>query len=322
MLQSARSIVLNPGADQPRNDAVSKGGQGASFNAVNWTGGISVLANPALASLFNPTPLDARAVQVKAAIDSAVRRLTTETPTLVTPGVAVVNCLGDGEKPVINLTGWCVRKTLSWSDIEPFRSQDATELAEVAKRLTERLGVPCDSTNALAIIVERMKTLLRESVLYGIAQEEAQIIADKIGSREQRLGRWLLHFIPGEEATDAALRASLTEAKERKQRHASLHGGDYAVCGRRAGIAVMRQQFDSLLFYSQGRSDDGIVTLQPTDNHPWQAIRINSLSIGLAQLGIFQKGNCDWDQHYPTSPLQFFQDHVERYLTVNLPRFD
>jgi hypothetical protein len=114
---------------------------------------------------------------------------------------------------------------------------------------------------------------------------------------------------------DAALKASLAEAKVAKQRHGSLHGGDYAVCGLRAGIAVMRGQVDSLLFFSHGRSDEGIETPQSTDSHSWRAIRINSLSIGLAQLGIFQKGNCDWDQHYPTCPLRFFQDHVEPYLT-------
>ena len=289
--------------------------QGGSLNGVIGTGGISVLANSALEILFNPTPLNARAVQVKAAIDSAVRRLTTETPTLVTRGVEVVNRLGDGEKPVINLPGWCERNTLSWSDIEQLRAQDAAELKKVAECITSRLSIPCDSETALALLVERMKTLLRESVLFGIAQEEALTIRYEIGSRERRTGVSLLRFIPAEKAIDAALRDRLAEAEQRKQCHASLHGGAYTVCPQRAGVSVMRGGLDSLLLFSHGRSDEGIETPQSTGNHPWRAIRINSLSIGLAQLGIFQKGNCDWDQHYPTCPLRFFQDHVEPYLT-------
>jgi hypothetical protein len=307
---AAHSIVLDPGADVRRSDAVSKSTQGATLDGVTGIGGISVLTNPALAHLFNPTPFDAQAAQVKVAIDSKVQQLATETPTLVTRGVELVNHLGDAERPVINLPGWCERKTLSWSDIEQLRAQDAAELKKVAECITLRLSIPCDSATALALLVERMKTLLRESVLFGIAQEEALTIRYEIGSRERRIGVSLLRFIPGEKAIDAALRDRLAEAEQRKQCHASLHGGAYTVCPQRAGVSVMRGRLDSLWYYLPSN------TSQEGGRAP-QAQRINAHSIALAQLGVFQKGDCDWDQHYPTSSLQFFRDHVEPYLTVS-----
>ena len=272
----------------------------------------TLLEHPALRGVLYPNPLDDRAQMIKELIDRNVEELTTRS-NLVTPGVSIYNRPGDGEKSVIHLPGFREKKTLTWAELQPFRERDAAELREVAERIEARLGVPCDASGALTITVERMKTLLRESVMSAIETERERDLEYKITNREATLFHKMGRFLPWVRDKDQQLQAELSEAKKEKELHVELHNGDYVRDPMRAGISLMRQRLDSLWHYRSPNAETGSEGATE-GNGSIKRERINDLSIALASVGVFQKGEGGWDQHYPSSPLRFWNDHIEPYL--------
>lgn len=271
-----------------------------SLHAASGPSGASpLLEHPALQDLLCPLPLTKQGGEVKALIDRRVQELATCSPQLIAAGVSFCNHPGDGETPVINLPEFKEKRTLLWSEVAPFRAADAMELAEVARQIEAKLGVPCDAEGALTVLVERMKTLLRESVISALARERAYQLEDALKLRESSLLRKLPVILPAVRAKDEALQAEIRSAFEDAELHAKPHGEKYCACRLRGAVSLMFKRLDSLWYYRNAMQED-------------TAQRINEISIALASLGIFQKGEGGWDQRYPSSPLQFWKDHVEK----------
>lgn len=305
--QPARRVELSLGAEE---GAASLSGASGPTRATN------LLDHPALRGILQPNSLDSTGLKVKVLIDSRVEELSTRTPDFLIPGVSMLNRLGDGEKSVIHLPGFREKKTLQWSELEPFRMRDGAELAEVARRVEARLGVPCDAPRALAVLVERMKTLLRESMIAALEDSRAWELKRQIDARESAFGRRLLQFIPAVQAKDRALRAEQAEADERKVQHSQLHEGNYVACPMRSSVSLMRQRVDSLWHYRPAATPGTSVKTKTERPEQVKSQRINIHSIALASVGIFEKGLGGWDQDYPSSPLQFWIDHIEPHLTT------
>ncbi len=273
----------------------------------------NLLEHPALRGVLYPNPLDDRAQMIRELIDRNVEELTTRS-NLVTPGVSIYNRPGDGEKSVIHLPGFREKETLTWAELQPFRDRDAAELQEVAGRIEARLGVPCDAAGALTVIVERMKTLLRESMMAAVETERERDLEYKIMNRESSLFHKMGRLLPWVKEKDQALQAELSEAKKEKELHIELHNGNYVRDPMRAGISLMRQRLDSLWHYRSPTAETGSEAGATEGKGSIKRERINDLSIALASVGVFQKGEGGWDQHYPSSPLRFWLDHIEPYL--------
>lgn len=301
-----------PSADSQREKAGA-----ALLNAVSGPCGAKpVLQHPALHAVLCPIPLTKEGLEIKALIDKQVERLATCSPQLIIPGVSFCNQPGDGEKPVINLPEFSEKRTLLWSEVGQFRAADAQELAEVSRQIETTLGVPCDTEGALAVLVARMKTLLLHSTIAALATERAYQIEDKVARRQVSLMRKLLPVIPSIKAQDEALKAEMLTATQEAECHARLHGARYLACPRRAAMSLMLKRLDSLWYYRPAASQEDAGLVVGVEEAILSAQRINTISIALASIGIFQKGFGCWDQQYPSSPLQFWKDHIEPYLVL------
>lgn len=278
------------------------------------TQAMNLLEHPALRDVLSPLPMTFQGVDVKALIDRAVEELVTRTPHLIIPGVSICNRLGDGEKSVIHLPGLREKQALLWDEFESCRAADAKEIVEVARCIEASLGVPCDAAGALAVLVGRMKALLRESMHSGIESERALQLGYKISDRESSLTRRLLQLIPAVRSQDLELKSELAQTRRRAEYHAKPHGESYVACPRRAGVSLMFGRIDSLWYYLPAKALREAGESASTEQASYKTQRINTYSIALASVGIFQKGVGGWDQHYPSSPLEFWKDHVEPYL--------
>ena len=61
---------------------------------------------------------------------------------------------------------------------------------------------------------------------------------------------------------------------------------------------------------------DVTIKYEVAEGHGAQhTLRLNNISIYLALMGIFYKGTGGWDQHYPNSPKEFWQHHVQDHFS-------
>lgn len=260
------------------------------------------------ATILFPAPQSSLAQEAAEIIDKTIEMYLTRTPNLLVPGRSLKNHIGDGEKKVFHLDGLSEKDTLQWDDIAPLIAKDREEIQQVSELAEKAFHIPCDQLDAMKLLTARMKFFLRESMVSSILSEQVTQETRRLETPpEGALGK-VLSRLPHKKREHEQLVHELGRKKEELESHRILHGGDYTVCPMRGWTSLFRGNPDCMWY----RHSPNVPT--PTKRSDHETLRINGLSIALAELGVFQKGEGGWDQKYPSSPLDFWNRHMAPYV--------
>ena len=278
-------------------------------------------ASIVLREALYPPPTTSLGHAIAAAIERSIEELITETPWFVVPGHHLTNFIGDGEKRIFHTPELRDRRELKWPEVLPFIEEDRAGMLEVARHLERTTGAACDFQDVLAVMTGRMKYLLRESILAANAAGQVRFLESEISERSSRPLAKLLGLLPGSAKRDRELAGKLAAAEAEQVLHSTLHGGDYEVCPLRSGISHFRRLLDSMWYHRRSLPASAASEVPEAEAAAptFTTLRINSCSIALAQLGIFEKGTAGWDQQYPSSPLEFWSEHINPYVRLTPP---
>jgi hypothetical protein len=93
------------------------------------------------------------------------------------------------------------------------------------------------------------------------------------------------------------------EKEEFEKRMVQFENGRYS----RLDIIIPRRYHDVVVWYTDSQNPNRRISL-----------RLNDISIALAEMGVFYKGEArDPDQNYPTSPIEFWIQHIPSW-PINL----
>jgi hypothetical protein len=269
--------------------------------------GITTAISKASLTLF-PPPESSLAREAAEIIDKTITMYLTRSPHILVPGKTIKNLIGDGEKRVFHLEGLREKETLQWNEISLLIQQDHAEIQQVALLAEEAFQAPCDQLDAMKLLTERMRFFLRESMVSSILTGQVTNDTRRVETPPEGAIGKMLSRLPHKKREHERLIEELARKKEELESHSTLHGGDYTVCPMRAWTSLFRGNPDCMWY--RNSSD----TQNPTERSEHETLRINALSIALAELGIFQKGEGGWDQKYPSSPLQFWNRHIAPYV--------
>jgi serine/threonine protein kinase/serine/threonine protein phosphatase PrpC len=227
----------------------------------------------------------------------------------------------DTERPVYNLGEFKGKDKVTWGEASEFIAQDQAELEAIAKEMTAATGQQHSVQDAIDKIADRMEHLLQEGLKADRLSHDYHVLVN--GGFVPITGTfakwfytrpaWQKYFRYGIKDVEGRLygRGSDHQAapykeifEQTSQRVNILEGGRYDVFMSRA----FEGQQDVVLYYwdSDGKK---------------RVLRLNAISIALARMGIFYKGEpADdlftqrgakyWDQAYPSSPRAFYERHM------------
>jgi len=231
------------------------------------------------------------------------------------------------ERPVFNLPGLKDKNYVTQDEIATFVEQDRQELEAIARRVSEASGKPITVGDVLDQITARMETLLEAALKFDQERKFAGRyvpvdlstpwkrfwfpIVKRLSSidephrYQEKDGVWYVEAF-WEKQQIAAETAAKALRDER---------GYYSIENGRYIVSMTR-----LIF---GRPDVLLGYQDPFDPGKQRTLRLNAISIALAKKGIFYKGapednlyqgmrQLHWDQTYPTSPKDFYENHIER----------
>lgn len=252
------------------------------------------------------------------------------------------------ERPIFNVPGLRDKDRVSAEEARRYIEQDRQELKTVAGTIKATLHQEITETAAQKILYDRMNNLRLEAIA---ALQEHEKITDRIEelTRERdyvpvdpaswrfKLAKLLIENYeagltwvkdqPYEKNPKKVGRRFPDKVKELDEkikhlREESRHMSSFVSGGKEYFV------HESTPYRLNHYPAQDIILLYADEQGTNRTLRLNHIQMNLAQHGIYYKGtptdntfrsqNTEWDQAaYPTSPLHFYEEHVQGWVNEN-----